>query len=46
MARTPSDVWAVGVDDLSIENGPDGWVILPQPVPPDRVRLIPITPKR
>lgn len=40
MARTPSDVWAVGVDDLWIENGPDGWVILPQPVPRHRVRLV------
>ena len=40
MARTPSDVWAVGVDRLWMENGPDGWVILLQPVPRDRVCLV------
>lgn len=40
MARTPSDIWAVRVDDLWLENGPDGWVIVLQPVPRDRVRLV------
>jgi hypothetical protein len=40
MARSPSDVWGVRVDDLVIENGPDGWWIVTQPVPPDRLNLV------
>lgn len=39
MARAPSDIWAVCVDELVIENGPDGWWIVTQPVPPERLRI-------
>jgi hypothetical protein len=39
MARQPSDVWEVRVDGLWVENGPDGWWIIDQPVGPDRLRL-------
>jgi hypothetical protein len=35
-----TDVWAVPIDGLWLENGPDGWVILPEPVPPERLRLV------
>ncbi len=40
MSRLPADVWAVRVDGLWVESGPDGWIILPEPVPPERVRLV------
>lgn len=40
MSRSPSDVWAVRVDDLWVENGPDGWFIVAEPIAPDRLRLV------
>lgn len=40
MARLPSDVWAVDVTGRWIENGPDGWVIVSEPLPADAVRLV------
>jgi len=40
MATTPSDIWGVRVDELVIENGPDGWWIVTQPVPPERLRIV------
>ncbi len=40
MSRVPTDVWAVRVDGCWLETGPQGWVILPEPVPADRVRLV------
>ena len=40
MSRLPADVWAVRVDGRWVENGPDGWMILPEPVPPERLRLV------
>ena len=39
MARWPCDLWAVNVDDLWIENGPSGWLVVPQVIAADRVRL-------
>jgi len=39
MARTPIDVWAVRVEGLPIEDGPDGWVMVRQPISPARLRL-------
>jgi len=41
MSRLPADVWAVRVDGLWVESGPDGWIIVPEPVPPERLRLLP-----
>lgn len=38
-AREPVDVWAVRVDGLWLENGPDGWYISPEPIEPARLRL-------
>jgi hypothetical protein len=38
MSRPPADIWAVTVDGLWVESGPDGWIILPEPVPPERLR--------
>ncbi len=40
MSRLPIDLWAVRVDGLWVETGPDGWIILPEPVPPERLRLL------
>jgi hypothetical protein len=40
MSRLPADIWAVRVDGLWVENGPHGWMILPEPVPPERLRLL------
>jgi hypothetical protein len=40
MASVPTDVWAVHVNGLWIESGPDGWLILAEPVPPERLRLV------
>jgi hypothetical protein len=40
MSRLPADVWAVRVDGLWVESGPDGWLIVPEPVPPERLRLV------
>jgi hypothetical protein len=40
MASVPTDVWAVRVDGLWIESGPDGWLILAEPVLPERLRLV------
>jgi hypothetical protein len=40
MSRLPADIWAVRVDGLWVESGPDGWIILPEPVPPQRLRLV------
>lgn len=39
-AVSPVDVWAVDVDGLWVENGPDGWWLVAQPIPPERVRLV------
>jgi hypothetical protein len=39
MARSPSDVWAVRAGGLWIENGPNGWQLITEPVGPDRLRL-------
>ena len=40
MSRLPADVWAVRVDGLWVESGPDGWIIVSEPVPPERLRLL------
>ncbi len=40
MASVPTDVWAVRVDGLWVETGPDGWLILAEPVLPERLRLV------
>jgi hypothetical protein len=40
MARVPVDVWAVRVDGLWIESGPDGWLLSPEPIGPERLRLV------
>jgi hypothetical protein len=47
MARAPSDIWQVRVDGLWLEGDPgasgggdDIWMILPEPVGPDRLKLI------
>jgi len=40
MSRLPTDIWAVRVDGRWVESGPDGWIILPEPVPPERLRLV------
>ena len=40
MSRLPADVWAVRVDGLWVETGPDGWIIVSEPVPPERLRLL------
>jgi hypothetical protein len=40
MARAPSDIWGIRVDELVIENGPDGWRLVTQPVPPERLRIV------
>jgi hypothetical protein len=34
------DVWAVDVTGLTIEPGPDGWVLCREPIPAARVRLL------
>lgn len=39
MARWPCDLWAVSVDDLWIENGPPGWLVVPKEIGPHRLRL-------
>ena len=39
MARSPSDVWAVRAEGLWIENGPNGWQLITEPVGRDRLRL-------
>jgi hypothetical protein len=40
MARTPVDVWAIRADGLWLESGPDGWLVIPEPVAPERLRLV------
>lgn len=40
MSRLPADIWAVAVDGRWVESGPDGWILLPEPVPPERLRLV------
>jgi len=40
MARTTTDIWGVRVDGLWTENGPDGWIIIPEPVPRSRLHLV------
>jgi hypothetical protein len=39
MARSPSGVWAVRAEGLWVENGPNGWQLITEPVGPDRLRL-------
>jgi hypothetical protein len=39
IARHASDVWAVDVTGLLVEDGPDGWWLVRQSIPPDRLRL-------
>jgi len=40
MSSLPADIWAVRVDGLWVESGPDGWIIVPEPVLPERLRLM------
>lgn len=40
MARDPSDVWAVDVRGMWVENGPSGWAIVSEVVPAERMRLV------
>jgi hypothetical protein len=40
MSRSPSDVWAVDIRGMWLENGPSGWVIVNHAVPPESVRLV------
>jgi hypothetical protein len=40
MARVSCDVWAVRVSGRWLENGPSGWMITTDPVPPEDVRLV------
>lgn len=40
MSRTPVDLWGVRVEGLWIENGPDGWWLVAEPLPPHRLRLL------
>jgi hypothetical protein len=39
MAGSPSDVWAVRAEGLWVENGPNGWQVITEPVGPGRLRL-------
>jgi hypothetical protein len=39
MSRVATDVWAVRVDGLWIESGPDGWVVVAEPIGIERLRL-------
>ncbi len=40
MARFPVDVWEVDADGLWAESGPDGWIVVPEPIPAERLRLV------
>jgi hypothetical protein len=40
MARYPVDVWEVDADGLWAESGPDEWIVVPEPIPPERLRLV------
>jgi hypothetical protein len=40
MARFPVDVWEVNTEGLWAEGGPDGWLMIPEPIAPDRVCLV------
>ena len=39
MGSAPLDIWGVCVDGLVLENGPDGWWIVNEPMPSERLRL-------
>jgi hypothetical protein len=39
MGTGPLDIWGVRVDGLVVESGPDGWWIVNERIPPDRLRL-------
>jgi hypothetical protein len=40
MARVPVDIWAVRVDGLWLESGPDGWQLVAAPIEPERISLV------
>lgn len=40
MARSATDVWAVRVDGLWVENGPSGWTSIFDSIAPERLRLV------
>ncbi|MFN2468292.1 MAG: hypothetical protein ABR521_09235 [Gaiellaceae bacterium] len=40
MASRTVDIWEVDVTGRWLESGPDGWYMLPEPVPRDRIRLV------
>ncbi|HKN93622.1 MAG TPA: hypothetical protein VJU60_04755 [Thermoleophilaceae bacterium] len=40
MARVPVDIWAVRVDGLWLESGPDGWVLVASPIERGRINLV------
>ncbi len=40
MSRVATDVWAVRVDGFWVESGPHGWVIVADPIPVGRLRLV------
>ncbi len=39
MGSEPVDVWGVGVDGYWLESGPDGWWIISERIPSERLRL-------
>ena len=41
MKDVPLDIWAVDVEGLWVENGPDGWYVTWEPLGPERLRLAP-----
>ena len=38
--KAPVDVWAISIDRLALETGPDGWLVSRSPIPAARMRLI------
>jgi hypothetical protein len=36
----PVDIWAVRVDGLWLESGPDGWQLVAAPIEPERLSLV------
>jgi hypothetical protein len=40
MARQPCDAWGVAPDGLWVENGPNGWLLYPEPIPASRLRFL------
>jgi hypothetical protein len=40
MAKFPTDIWEINVEELWLESGPSGWWLVSSPISPERLALL------